>query len=242
MSLLRVSLGEIDNVDGSARLTVGSTTVVVSVTGPIEPKARKELPTQASLEIVVRPSRGLSSSREKKLDDLLRSVLQAVIVRFKYPRLLIQIVVQFLASDLDKNENGGDTAGTFNTGASYMGSELSAALNGCFFALVDANVALHSSFAATTAAVAESDGATVPIFNAELAVLKRAASHHTICFGIQDKKASKLLLAESNGSFSEEQLMSVIEQSSRECERIHVDVQRPIVEAKVAADYVWATK
>ncbi|WPK23277.1 hypothetical protein PUMCH_000512 [Australozyma saopauloensis] len=237
MSKLQVTLGELNNVDGSARLSVGSTKVVVSVTGPIEPKIRQELPTQASLEIIVRPSRGLSGTREKTLEDLLRLVLQAVIVRFKYPRQLIQIVVQFLASDLDKDESSSETGGRFNTGASYMTNELSAAINCCYFALADANVALHTSFAATSIAIDENNA---PVFNAELPVLKKSLSHHTVCFDIQEKKASKILLVESNGAFSEEQLLSTIQSASVECERIHSEVQRLVLEKKIDADYIWS--
>lgn len=235
-SPLQVKVGELENVDGSARLTSGSTTVVVSVTGPIEAKARQELPTQASLEIIVRPSRGLSGTREKVLEDLLRSVLQAVIVRFKYPRQSIQIVVQFLASDLDKEESSGETGGNFNTGSSYMTNELSAAINCSYFALVDANVALFSSFAATSVAI---EGEQT-VFSPDVSFLKSSASHHTVCFNLQNKVASKLLLVESNGSFTEEQLVTTIEKASRECEKIHKNVQRPTLEHKVDADFIWS--
>ena len=72
--------------DGSAELLLGSTKVIASVTGPIEPKARQELPNQASLEILIRPAVGLATTREKLLEDKLRSLLQSIIVRFKYPR------------------------------------------------------------------------------------------------------------------------------------------------------------
>lgn len=237
MLSLQVKLGELDNVDGSARLSIGNTKVVVSVTGPIEPKVRQELPTQASLEIIVRPSRGLSGTREKVLEDLLRSVLQAVIVRFKYPRQLIQIVVQFLASDLDREEASGETGGNFNTGSSYMANELSAAINCSYFALVDANVALFSSFAAASVAIRDNQ----TVFNPEFSLLKTSTSHHTVCFNIQDKKASKLLLVESNGSFTEDELVSTIENASRECETIHKAVQRPTLEQKIDSDYIWSS-
>lgn len=237
MSLLfHVELSPLSQVDGLARLTAGNTKVVVSVTGPIEPKPRQELPTQASLEIVVRPSRGLAATKEKVLEDLLRSVLQLAIVRYKYPRQLIQVVVQFLATDVDAEGVvlvSGDSAG----GAETSCNELSAALNCCFFALVDANVALFNSFAAVALAVA-ADGALVP--NPPLRALKSAASHHVVCFDVRLRKASKLLLAESSGSFSEQDLLAVVERASTLCEEIHTSYQRPAVERKVEADFVWA--
>ncbi|EEQ37932.1 3' exoribonuclease family, domain 1 protein [Clavispora lusitaniae] len=234
-SLFHVELSPLSQVDGSARLTAGNTKVVVSVTGPIEPKPRQELPTQASLEIVVRPSRGLAATKEKVLEDLLRSVLQSAIVRYKYPRQLIQVVVQFLATDVDAEGVvlvSGDSAG-----GETACNELSAALNCCFFALVDANVALFNSFAAVALAVA-ADGALVP--NPPLRALKTAASHHVVCFDVRSRKASKLLLAESSGSFSEQDLLAVVERASTLCEEIHTSYQRPAVERKVEADFVWA--
>lgn len=224
-------------VDGSARLEVDNTKVIVSVTGPIEPKPRQELPTQASLEIVVRPSRGLGSTREKLLEDLLRSVLQLVIVRYKYPRQLIQIVVQFLTTDVDTEGSVmvmGDSAAS---GADFTCNELSAAINCCYFALLDANVALYNSFAASSLVVAK-DGTlkTKPT----LLDLKESASHHVVCFDIRERKANKILLVESAGSFTNSELVSIIERSSTVCEEIHNSYQRPSVEHKVKADFVWS--
>lgn len=224
-------------VDGAVRLTVGNTTVVVSATGPIEPKPRQEMPTQASLEIVVRPSRGVSSTREKFIEDTLRSVLQLVIIRHKYPRQLIQIVVQFLATDVDWDGRvvfAGDDA---SAGGSYMLNEISAALNGCYFALVDANVALFNSFAAVSVAL---DRQGKIHSDPDLSVLREAASHHVVCFDLRGKRASKILLVESNGQFLEDRLVEVVEFASGECEKIHAEVQRPVVEEKIGLDFVWA--
>lgn len=49
-------------VDGSASWKQGGTTVIASVTGPIEAKSRDEVPTAATLDLVVRPAIGLSST------------------------------------------------------------------------------------------------------------------------------------------------------------------------------------
>lgn len=222
-------------VDGSARLSSGNTRVIVSVTGPIEPKPRQELPTQASLEIVVRPSRGLSTTREKVLEDLLRTVLQLVIVRFKYPRQLIQIVVQFLASDVDSEGSivvAGDLAAS---GADYTANELSTALNCCYFALIDANVALYNSFACVSMAMTDSD----IVANPSLLVLQNSHSHHVVCFDIREKKAGKILLVESDGTFTPDDLVRVVEEASVQCEAIHKTLQRPNVEEKIKKDFIW---
>lgn len=213
-----VKTGLLDRVDGSAELLVGPIKVVSSVTGPIEPKPRQELPNLASLEIVVRPAVGVSTTREKLLEDKLRLVLQSVIVRFKYPRQLVQIVVQFLATDSAKD---------------YTANELSAALNCCYFALVDANIALENSFASVALAV----GAQT-VVGPSSAQLAASESHHVVCFDIKEARAGKLLLLESAGKFTEEQLFEVVETGSRECQQLH-GLQRSFIAAKVNDDFVW---
>lgn len=238
MSELKVQVSELPLVDGSARITIGNTTVLVSVAGPIEAKPRQELPTQASLEIVVRPSRGLSSTREKVIEDLLRSVLQLVIIRYRYPRQLIQIVVQFLTTDVDREGSivvSGDTAAS---GGAFTSNELNAALNAAFFALIDANVALYSSFASISAAI-DREGKIIE--NPSLKQLQNSESHHVVCFDIRETKPQKILLLESDGSFTEEQLFNVIELASKSCRKIHKSVQRPTIEAKVKQDFIWAS-
>lgn len=236
--LFSVSRAGLTEVDGLARLTAGNTTVLVSVTGPIEPKIRQELPTQASLEIIVRPSRGVSTTREKAVEDFLRSVLQLAIVRFKYPRQLIQIVVQFLATDVDLSGSvavGGNTA---KSGAHFSANELSAAINCAYFALINANIALYNSFAASSLAVdATGNISTDP----SLKDLQNSLSHHVVCFDIREKKASKLLLVESNGEFDDDTLVSAVERASAYCEKVHTAAQRPFVENLVQDDFVWAS-
>lgn len=234
-----VQISPLTEVDGSACLIAGNTKVIVSVTGPIESKPRQELPTQASLEIVVRPSRGLSSTREKVLEDLLRSVLQLVIVRYKFPRQLIQIVVQFLASDLDSEGSVVISGETAAAGADYTANELSCALNCCYFALIDANVPLFNSFAAVSIAVTkDKEFLILP----SLSDLQKSVSHHVVCFDIREAKASKILLIESNGSFSEQDLVSTVETGSKCCEKIHNNFQRPTIEKKIQDDFIWADK
>lgn len=237
MSGLKVQLSELGQVDGSARVSIGNTVVLVSAAGPIEAKPRQELPTQASLEIVVRPSRGVSSTREKVLEDLLRSVLQLVIVRYRYPRQLIQIVVQFLTTDVDREGSivvSGDTAAS---GGAFTSNELSAAFNACYFALIDANVALYNSFASVSVAI-DNEGQIIE--SPTLKQLQDSSSHHVVCFDIRDKKAHKILLVESDGSFSEEQLFRVIELASSSCQKIHKTIQRPLIESKVKQDFIWS--
>lgn len=216
-------------VDGSAQLVVGPTKVVASVTGPIEGKARQELPTAAALEIVVRPATSVLLTREKLLEDKLRLLLQLVIITPRYPRQLIQIVVQFLTTDADR-------ATTQRHARDFCANELSAAINCCYFALVDANVALYSSFALVALAIV--DGAIE--VNPDIDVLHHSASHHVICYDVKALHANALLLVELHGLFLERQLFEALDRAATECEAIHLQVQRPTIVDKVARDYVWA--
>lgn len=225
-------------VDGLCRLSAGAATVVVSATGPIEPKIRQELPTKAALEIAIRPSAGVAGTREKALEDALRTVLQAVVITHSYPRQLIQIVVQFLSSDVDQDLAVAVSGERGGSGNHYLANDLCAALNAAYFALVDANIALSCSFAAVSYALT---GSGELIESPSLPQMQAAASHHVVCFDVREGKASKLLLVDSNGSFTEDDVVTVIETASIACGKIHDDVQRPVVESTVQEAFKWAS-
>ncbi|KAL6452271.1 RRP46 Exosome complex component RRP46 [Candida maltosa Xu316] len=214
---LRTSL--LENADGSAELTIGGTKVITSISGPIEPKARQELPNQSSLEIIVRPATGLSTTREKLIEDKLRSILQSVIISYKYPRQLIQIIVQFCKVD-EKTE--------------YNVNELNAAINCCYFALIDADIALYSSFGSVVTCINSGNLIKEPTGD----VLETSDSFHLSCFTIQDGKANKLLSLESQGEFTESELFSVLSESVLDVEKLH-GIQREFIEDKINQDYIW---
>lgn len=48
----------LNQVDGSSSWVLSKTSVVASVTGPIEAKSRDEIPTAAAIDLVVRPAIG----------------------------------------------------------------------------------------------------------------------------------------------------------------------------------------
>jgi exosome complex component RRP46 len=220
MTTSQVSTSLLTKVDGSAQLSVGGTKVVVSVTGPIEPKLRQELPTQTSFEIIIRPAVGVSSTREKLMEDKLLSLLQNVIARFQNPRQLVQIVIQFLITDPIPNH--------------YTNSQLSAAANACYYALVDANVPLLCSFAAVPIAIHKNE----IIANPAPHLIAESESNHVVCYGIHDAHADSLLLVESQGSFTSQQLFAVLDMAQRECNSVHQQ-QRSYLQQKVSQDFIW---
>ncbi|KAI3406285.2 RRP46 [Candida oxycetoniae] len=217
--MFQVHTSILDNADGSAELTLDDTKVLVSVSGPIESKQRQELPQQASLEIIVRPAKGLSTTKEKLLEDKLRSLLQNVLIRYRYPRQLIQIVVQFLVS---------------GTRQEFTNNELNAAINCCYFAIIDADLSIYSSFASVSLCINSGN----LIENPTADVISTSDSHHIVCFSIENGKVGNLLLLESAGEFTEYQLFDLLAKSVRSIESLH-QLQRKAIEKKLGNDYIW---
>lgn len=216
----QVSTSVLSKVDGSCELTVGSTKVIVSVTGPIEPKLRQELPTQSNLEIIIRPAAGVSSNREKLMEDKLFLLLQSVIVKFQHPRQLIQIVIQFLITE---------PLPTY-----YTHSQLSAAANACYYALIDANVPLLCSFAAVPFSVDQND----IILHPTSQQVVDSESHHVVCYGIHNGKADTILMVESQGNFSGDKLLQVLDKAQKLSEEVHHH-QRNYLQQKVSQDFIF---
>lgn len=229
-----VKTAVLSRVDGSAELSVGTTKVIASVTGPIEPKIRQELPNLASLELIVRPSVGVLTTREKALEDKLRSILQSIIIRHKYPRQLIQIVVQFLIT-----ENTANDSGTNEGNKDFVLAELDAAINCCYFALIDANIALFNSFSSTSISIPLDTLEEEYTISPNMKQLLKSESHHVVSFAIEDGKATNLLLLESNGKFTEKQLLLIISKASEICDSIHNTHQRKYIAEKVERDFIW---
>lgn len=228
---LKTSL--LDNVDGSAELTTPSSKIIVSVSGPIESKIRQELPNMASLDIIVRPSVGLSSTRENLLVDKLRSILSSVIVRHKYPRQLIQIVVQVLTVESDSIiiNNFAQTADDLKV----FNLEFSDMVNCCFFALIDANISLFESFIALNQSISLENEL---LLNPSLAQVINSKSTHLTVFSIADNKPSKVLFIDSKGSFSEDELLNILDNGFSKSTILFKEF-RKLIEEKVDSDLVW---
>ncbi|CDK25700.1 unnamed protein product [Kuraishia capsulata CBS 1993] len=214
-------LGILDRVDGSASYKFGATSLICSVSGPIEAKARQELPTSAALEVTIRPDVGVSSTREKLTEDKLKSVLGSVISTFLYPRQLIQVVVQIL----DAGE-----------APCYVVRELVGCINACYLALIDAKVGISESFYAKCVAIEQNTGKL--ILDPTDRDLTSSKSHHAVCFSLGNGKSKSLLYSESFGQFTEEELLKVLDFAAEAIEQENIGVRKVISEA-VSNDYVW---
>ncbi|KAL3230716.1 Exosome complex component RRP46 [Nakaseomyces bracarensis] len=197
--MVNAELSLLSQVDGSAKVSIDSTSVICSVTGPIEPKPRQELPTELALETIVRPAKGVPTPREKYLEDKIRAVFTPIITRHKYPRQLCQITVQVLEAGEDES--------LFNQ------KELTTSINATLLALVDAGVALNNMVAALTIAVINDGDKLNYITNPTDEDLKKCESLHAIALEIGNgsKVVKNVLLLESYGQFTEDVLFKVLE-------------------------------
>lgn len=129
---LKCERGLLSRADGSAQWTLGGTSCLASVTGPLQNYASsKEDAEKATVEVIFRPRSGMAGTREKQYEALIRRTLEAVIVAALHPRAVIQVVVQVVSDD---------------------GGVLACAINAACTALVDAAVPLRTLCSAVSAA------------------------------------------------------------------------------------------
>ncbi|KAH0607650.1 uncharacterized protein H6S33_002684 [Morchella sextelata] len=193
------SIGFLPRADGSGSFVSGRTSIIASVTGPMEVRIRDELPQKSHVEVIVRPAIGVTSTREKYLEARLLSALKPLILRSNHPRTLIQIVVQVV-----------QTAGT-DENASTTLLLLAPAMNAAVLALLDAAVPLKSVLAATTVAFMKGSGGVV--VEPGLDELKNSSSTHVLAF----TSTGQLGFVESDGEFEYEDFERVVEAGRRVC-------------------------
>lgn len=123
-----------------------------SVSGPIEVQIRDEKLDEATVEVVVRPATGTSSTREKLMEGILRTAFEPIILGGMMPRTLIQIVVQIMKDD---------------------GCVLAASVNAITVALLDAGIPMKHMAAAITVMIDKDDELVLDPTTVELEVQKR---------------------------------------------------------------------
>ncbi|AOW07460.1 ribosomal protein S5 domain 2-type protein [Yarrowia lipolytica] len=198
----------LNNVDGSAKWEQG-TSVICSVTGPIETRRRTDEPTLAQVELVIRPAIGQATTRETLIKDRIYSVLAATVVRNLYPRMLLQIVIQIL-------EQG--------EGTGYNVLKLAACLNAMCLALIDSRTPMTGLFTAVAIAIVDDK----LILHPTRKQVSQSTSTHAVSYFVENNKATGLLMCESEGEFTENQLFEVLEQAARACEDVALDMRERI--------------
>ncbi|TCD69548.1 exosome non-catalytic core subunit rrp46 [Steccherinum ochraceum] len=131
MRPIEVSYERLDRVDGSCRFGFGQTCALVSISGPLESRLAFESPSQAVLDISVRPLANVPGTDTKALAAILKSVLTPSLLLSQHPRTLIQIVGQALCG----NESG---SGMGSVGRGWNISLVAALINATTAAIISA--------------------------------------------------------------------------------------------------------
>lgn len=217
MEGLNVSTGYLSRVDGSTHYKTSTTTVLCSVTGPIEPKSRQELPTKLALELIVRPSVGVPTTREVLIQDKLNSVLNQIIVGYLYPRQLCQITFQIMES--------GERMEYFHI------KELIACVNAATLALIDSAIALQSMAVGVVIAVTYDDSYIVDPSNE---IMQNSRSVHGLVLELIEgsNTVKNVLLLDSNGDFDDTTLFKALEVGEKNILKLSKHF-RKIIENKV---------
>ncbi|KAI5797651.1 ribosomal protein S5 domain 2-type protein [Geopyxis carbonaria] len=117
--------------DGSATFIHAGTSIIASVSGPMEVRPRDELPERAFVEVLVRPCVGVAGTKERALESRLSAALTPLIHTTHHPRTLIQLNFQIITT-------------------ASPATLLSACINAGTLALVDSGCPLKGLLVATT--------------------------------------------------------------------------------------------
>lgn len=219
MSVSAIS-GFLEQVDGSSSFQFNSTKVVCSVTGPMDvSRVKNEHPTQAYLDITIRPAAGVPSTRESLLETKLRKILTPLIDLNTYARQQIQIVVQVL----ETGERGQFTV-----------KELTAIVNSSYLSLLNSGLVLKTSFLASCCCISKGK-VTVRPTNQDL---DESDSHHIAVFTLKQNKVDELMFSDSMGVFDEEQLFKAYDYCAADIEQMNSTV-RDIIFNRIQQDYIW---
>ncbi|RUP50164.1 ribosomal protein S5 domain 2-type protein [Jimgerdemannia flammicorona] len=259
----------LNRCDGSAQFQFDKTAVLVSITGPTEVKFRDEKLDRASLEVIVRPLTGLSSTKERVLESVMRSTFANVILTGLHPRTSIQIVAQVMKDDgcvsvgviavcllvvcgvrYDKLDN---SSAKSLTSIAYFGLHQvqSAAINATTMALLDAGIPMNALVGSVTCMVGKEDGEI--LMDPTMEELSRARSIHTFAFDsasrtsvMMDENGGKgtsggvVLYSESTGDFTEDEYFGCMSLCQQATHKVHGFV-RTAVEKKIEREYQQIT-
>ena len=207
----------------------------------MEIRARDEHYSKAVLDIVVRPSVGVATYREKYLESRLRGALEPIFLASMAPRTLVQVVAQIVqVGELALQKVTATAANEYNPVLL-----LPALITTCLLALIDAGVPLASTLdtylvtinpTTTTTTTTGKNQDNQPNINinpySDPSLLHSAKSIHVLCYSTaasgvhmhMNSNASgdtdvpgELVLVESEGSFSWEEWAQVDRLVRREC-------------------------
>ncbi|XP_014555966.1 hypothetical protein COCVIDRAFT_27225 [Bipolaris victoriae FI3] len=199
-----VTLTHLNRADGSATYTQNGYSIIGAVNGPIEVQRRDELPEEAAIEVNLRPAAGVGSPRERHLETLVHNTLRSIILTQSIPRTLVQITLQ--VRSLPEEDS---TAGV-NTSLSLLPHLLHTAL----LALLSASIPLSTTL--TSVLVAQpAPPSSALLFPTANQLLRAKPIHSVHVFAFSGER--KMLLSESEGSFSYEDWNEACQMAEEAC-------------------------
>ncbi|CAM9496886.1 unnamed protein product [Pylaiella littoralis] len=135
---LAAEQGILNRADGSARFVQGNTSVLAAVYGPAPAKSvRMERADGATVDVNFKSENGTITPSHAEREVLLRRSLEEVVLRSRYPRAVVSVVIQVIVDD---------------------GAVLSAALNAATMALLNAGVEMTGIAISVTCSITDAIG------------------------------------------------------------------------------------
>ncbi|TGZ82851.1 hypothetical protein EX30DRAFT_328712 [Ascodesmis nigricans] len=223
MTIISATTTLLSRADGSAQVTSSDgTTLIASVSGPMEVRPREEQPLRAYLEVLVRPVVGVAGTRERLLESQLVSCLTPIIRLESYPRTCIQVNIQLLTHSRPiKTSRSSPPPPTI----------LSTALNASILALIDASTALRTTVAATDITINKGrHTVVVDVFSGQLVFVDSEGefTHEELEEALERGKKEGMVRVDDGGD------VMVVDEGGGVGEEI-----RRVVEEKVQRDLRW---
>lgn len=219
----------LNNVDGSSEVQIHGVKVMCGINGPIEAKPRQELPTTGYIEVNIKPDIGSSGTREKLMEDKIRSFLSNVVVLGNlYPRQLIQINLQIL----EKAQNS-------YAEAHYEEPlvELNSCINAVVLALIDAGISILKLFNSNLLVYTLDNQLVADATEEQVA---KSKSKHLVVYSIKNNQVDELLLSENYGRFSEKKLFKVLDVAAQRAQELS-EIIRATVAENVERKFAFAS-
>uniref|UniRef100_A0AAV1TKY0 Uncharacterized protein n=1 Tax=Peronospora matthiolae TaxID=2874970 RepID=A0AAV1TKY0_9STRA len=193
--------GALFRADGSARMSHGSSTVLAAVYGPGQARNwRSEQTDRATLDVCFKLEKGVSTSKEKEYEQIIRETFAPVVLTKNFPRAVISIVVQVI------QDNGSISFPRLHL--------LAVAINAVCLALIDAGIPMISVITASSCGIS-ADGS----LNLDPTSVEEEASVSWVT-AARSSTSDGVLTCITNGLLSEEQFFACSEACQRASESV----------------------
>jgi len=197
---LACELSCLHRADGSALWKSGSTHVLVAVYGPIAPQNMKNEGDVGVVSVVIKSGKADNNNYENETSEFISNILSSCIDVSKFPRCIIQVVLQIIQSD---------------------GSLLACLLHGTIAALMDAGIDLLYLPVATTCLVGSKNEKDNIRLDPSSAEEEEERDSSIIVLVNEQKKPDKILGTHTIGSgTSLDDFLACVQIASKACTAI----------------------